>query len=62
MDLRVKIHSQPEFTDIEKVKKFKLNNATKLTSAINKNIDELLVTMNTFYKPIDSILLKIIIV
>ena len=54
MDLRVKIHSQPEFTDIEKVKKFKLNNATKLTSAINKNIDELLVTMNTFYKPIDS--------
>tara|TARA_R110002051_G_scaffold69304_1_gene124614 strand:- start:44784 stop:47687 length:2904 start_codon:yes stop_codon:yes gene_type:complete len=54
MDLRVKIHSQPEFTDIEKVKKFKLNNATKLTSAINKNIDELLVTMNKFYQPIDS--------
>ena len=54
MDLRVKIHSQPEFTDIEKVKKFKLNNATKLTSAIHKDIDELLVTMHKFYHPIDA--------
>lgn len=53
MDLRVKIHGQPEFTDIEKVKQFKTKNASKLTSALNLKFDELLVTMANFYKPID---------
>ena len=53
MDLRVKIHGQPEFVDIEKVKQFKIKNADKLTTALNLKFDELLVTMNNFYKPID---------
>jgi hypothetical protein len=53
MDLRVKIHGQPEFVDIEKVKQFKIKNASKLTTALNLKIDELLVTMANFYKPID---------
>lgn len=53
MDLRVKIHGQPEFSDIEKVKQFKTKNAAKLTTALNLKFDELIVTMNNFYKPID---------
>ena len=53
MDLRVKIHGQPEFTDIEKVKQFKTKNAAKLTNALHLKFDELLVTMNNFYKPLD---------
>ncbi|WP_111706520.1 PEP/pyruvate-binding domain-containing protein [Lutibacter citreus] len=53
MDLRVKIHGQPEFVDIEKVKQFKIKNASKLTNALNLKFDELLVTMHNFYKPID---------
>lgn len=54
MNLRVKIHSQPEFSDIEKVRTFKTENATKLTHSLNKLIDELLGTMKEFYKPIEA--------
>ena len=53
MDLRVKIHGQPEVTDIEKVKDFKKANTSRLTSAISKQIDGLISTMIDFYKPID---------
>lgn len=53
MDLRVKIHGQPEASDIEKVKAFQEKNSTKLTAALNKKIDELLATMGDFFKPID---------
>ncbi len=53
MDLRVKIHGQPEVRDIQSVKDFQKNNATKLTSALNKKIDELVGTMADFFKPID---------
>ncbi len=53
MDLRVKIHSQPEFSDIQKVKDFKKINASKLTTTLNEQFDALVNTMNTFYKPID---------
>tara|TARA_R110002050_G_scaffold261556_1_gene401576 strand:+ start:33561 stop:36467 length:2907 start_codon:yes stop_codon:yes gene_type:complete len=53
MDLRVKIHGQPEINDIEKVKTFKEKNSTKLTAAINKQLEALVVTMTDFYKPID---------
>lgn len=54
MDLRVKIHSQPEYTDIQKVKDFKQKNATKLTNAMHQKIDELINTLNLFYTPIDA--------
>ena len=53
MDLRVKIHSQPEFIDIEKVKSFKSKNTLKLNKDLNVKLDELIETMTKFYKPID---------
>lgn len=53
MDLRVKIHGQPEATDIEKVKAFQKKNSTKLTAAQNKQFDELIATMTDFFKTID---------
>ncbi len=53
MDLRVKIHGQPEAIDIEKVKSFQQKNNSKLTLALNKKFDELVATMNKFFTPID---------
>ncbi|WP_372745328.1 PEP/pyruvate-binding domain-containing protein [Lutibacter sp.] len=53
MDLRVKIHGQPEFSDIEKVQQFKIKNSAKLTAALNLKFDELVTTMVNYYKPID---------
>lgn len=53
MDLRVKIHGQPEFIDIEKVKQFRIKNLEKLSNSLNLKFDELLITMTNFYKPID---------
>jgi len=53
MDLRVKIHGQPEFSDIEKVQQFKVKNSTKLTATLNLKLDELVTTMVNYYKPID---------
>ncbi len=53
MDLRVKIHGQPEFGDIEKVRAFQNKNTTKLTPELNTKFKELVTTMTNFYKPID---------
>ncbi|MGC1203275.1 MAG: PEP/pyruvate-binding domain-containing protein [Flavobacteriaceae bacterium] len=53
MDLRVKIHSQPEFNDISKVQAFKEKNVSKLSTSQTQKLDELLKTMAKFYKPID---------
>lgn len=53
MDLRVKIHGQPEFGDIEKVKNFKKANSNKLNKDLNSKMDELVSSMTKFYKPID---------
>ena len=53
MDLRVKIHSNPEVVDIDKVKQFKKDNSAKLTPALLKKMDELVVTMQNFHKPVD---------
>ena len=53
MDLRTKIHSQPEISDIQKVLDFKANNQKSLTADLNKKIDGLVVTMQTFFKPVD---------
>ena len=58
MDLRVKIHSLPEASDIEKVKNFKINKASKISSANSKKIDELIITMSTYFKPVDIAALK----
>jgi hypothetical protein len=53
MDLRVKIHSQPQSGDIQDVTRFIENNKGKLTPALNTQFSTLLKTMNAFFKPID---------
>ncbi|ULC60802.1 phosphoenolpyruvate synthase [Flaviramulus sp. BrNp1-15] len=53
MDLRVKIHSQPEYNDISKVKAFKEKFSSKLSNSQSQKLDELIATMAKFYKPID---------
>ena len=53
MDLRVKIHAQPEIGDIEKVKSFKKLHQNKLTTIQNKHIEDLIKTMSDFFKPIN---------
>lgn len=58
MDLRVKIHSLPEVSDIEKVQNFKQTNATKISVVNAKKIDELITTMSQFFKPVDISELK----
>ncbi|MBQ0788498.1 MAG: phosphoenolpyruvate synthase [Oceanihabitans sp.] len=58
MDLRVKIHAQPEVNDIEKVSAFKTKHASKMSSSQTKVLNELLATMTTFFKPIDLVSLQ----
>lgn len=55
MDLRVKIHSLPEKADIQKVIDFKQKNSTKLTPALDKQLDALVTTMNRFFAPVDPV-------
>ena len=53
MDLRVKIHGQPEASDIEKVRVFQQKNNTKLTASLNQKLNELIATMTKFFEPLD---------
>ncbi len=53
MDLRVKIHNNPEPEDIQQVILFKQNQSAKLTPDISRKMDELLETMKKFHKPVD---------
>jgi hypothetical protein len=53
MDLRIKIHGQPDAGDIAKVKAFKQKNAAKLSAGLTKQLDELEATMEKFYTPMD---------
>ena len=55
MDLRVKIHSQPEQSDIEKVKAFKQKYNAQLSTELQKQFDGLLSTMAKFYEPANLI-------
>lgn len=52
MDLRVKIHSNPEPIDIEKTIQFKNDNVAQLTSSLKNKLDELIATMQKFHKPV----------
>ncbi|CDF80872.1 phosphoenolpyruvate synthase [Formosa agariphila KMM 3901] len=52
MNLRIKIHGQPEPSDIEKVKEFKASQASKLTPGLNKQLDELVDTMSDYFEPV----------
>ena len=59
MDLRIKIHGQPEASDIRKVIDFKNKHASKTSTSVSNQLSELITTMEQFYKPIDiSTLLK----
>ena len=53
MDIRVKIHNQPDAGDIKKVTDYKAKNVTKLSAEVKTKIDELVATMHDFYQPLD---------
>lgn len=53
MDIRVKIHSQPEETDIQRVRDFREKNLTRLSELLLKRFDNLILLMDQFYTPID---------
>ncbi|WP_053989859.1 PEP/pyruvate-binding domain-containing protein [Mangrovimonas sp. TPBH4] len=52
MNLRIKIHGQPEVSDIAKVEAFKKSQGSKLSPSLEKDLDELLVTMQRFFEPV----------
>lgn len=58
LNLRVKIHGQPEPSDIDQVKTFRELNKGKLTSAQLKKTDELISSMETVYQPANLNTLK----
>lgn len=53
LDIRVKIHGQPEAIDIETVKKFKELNTKKLSKNQLAKIDELIKNMEIVFQPAD---------
>lgn len=52
-NLRIKIHGQPTRDDIEAVRTFQRKNASKLSAPLNKQFEELVVTMEEFFAPVD---------
>ncbi|MDP5172501.1 MAG: phosphoenolpyruvate synthase [Bacteroidia bacterium] len=54
MDLRIKIHGQPEAEDLPAVKAFEQVNAGKLSEKQKTLISELIAAMETQYRPISS--------
>ncbi len=53
MNLRVKIHGQPDASDVPAVEKFYNSNKSKLSSTQRKEFEDLLAVMRDVYKPID---------
>ncbi len=58
MNLRVKIHGQPEYADIAKVQKFQKTHQAKLTPELNKKFEMLISDMKEVYQPAQLVLLK----
>lgn len=58
MNLRIKIHSQPDAGDIESVKAYVERNRSKLSGAQLKRFETLISDMTIFYQPFDLTLLK----
>ncbi|MBT8218380.1 MAG: PEP/pyruvate-binding domain-containing protein [Bacteroidia bacterium] len=48
--LRVKIHGQPEFSDIPKVVKFQQKYARRMNADLRANLDKLILEMEAYYK------------
>lgn len=53
MNIRVKIHGQPEASDIDAVKEFKKKNTGKISTLNNAKLDELIAEMQRIYTPVD---------
>jgi hypothetical protein len=58
MNLRIKIHGQPQHSDIEQVRSFKQKHAENISPKTLNLIDELIATMQDFFKPYDLQSLK----
>ncbi|RAJ16361.1 PEP/pyruvate-binding domain-containing protein [Olleya aquimaris] len=58
MDARIKIHGQPEASDIIMVKNFLKTTNAKISEAQQKDFNALLQTMEQFYAPLDIIALE----
>ena len=58
MKTRIKIHGNPDKSDIAAVKSYKNAHAEKLTQAQNKHLDELIKTLETYYTPVSVAHLK----
>ncbi|PQJ82303.1 PEP/pyruvate-binding domain-containing protein [Polaribacter glomeratus] len=53
MEIRIKIHGNPQRTDIGLVKEFLQKNDAKLKTETKKSFDKMLLTMEQFYAPLD---------
>jgi hypothetical protein len=53
MDLRVKIHGQPDSGDLSRVRSFRQKHTAAMSADMLKELDMLLVTMTEFYRPVD---------
>ena len=53
MNLRIKIHGQPQVADIQSVLDFKQKQASNLTPELNKQINKLVKTMKEYFKPVE---------
>ena len=52
-DIRVKIHGQPDKTDIDKVIAFQKDNTKRLSPKLASQFEELLMDMKEMYQPVD---------
>ena len=52
MDIRIKIHGNPDKSDINVVKRYQSSNKSKLTEDQNKMFDDLLTTLESYYTPV----------
>jgi len=59
MNLRVKLHRQPDETDIKKVKEFRTSNESKLSEKQEKSFIELITDLEKFYRPTSAASLKV---
>lgn len=51
MNLRVKIHGQPDQSDIKKVKDYKTQKGDQLSQGTKQSLDKLIADMETYYQP-----------
>ncbi len=53
LDLRVKLHGQPDITDLEKVERFRENHGAQMDDDLTGKLDELIANLERQYKPVD---------